>query len=340
MQKIFFNKAGPLTIDHICQSLGVLDVAQPYKMVSGVATLNAATAEELTFFNNAKYKEALLITKAGACLVSAENAEHVPPAVVPIVVKDPYLAYAMVLDLFYPDAAVTPYISPKAEVHPESTIGAGASIGPYAVIEAGAQIGAGCVIGAGVYIGRSVAIGAGSVLKAHSCVEHATIGARCLIHTGARIGQDGFGFTTCPMGLKKIKQVGTVRIGDDVEIGANTCIDRGAIEDTVIGDGCKIDNLVQIGHNCVIGKHTLICGQVGLAGSTKIGNGVMMGGQAGASGHLSIGDGAMVAAQSGVWSDVSSKAVVGGIPSQPIRDWHKGTVMLKQLVKKRNEGKK
>jgi UDP-3-O-[3-hydroxymyristoyl] glucosamine N-acyltransferase len=335
----FFRRAGPFTLKQIAELVGTNKVDQSELLIHDVATTSSAGPGHITFFNNHKYAESLHNSRAGACLVAEHDLDVLPAGIVPVLVKNAYLAYAQVVQMFYPNEPVMcGSISPRAVVQDGAVIEKNVVIGDFAFIGEGAQIGAGSVIGVGAYVGPHVSVGEGAVVHSYVTLMCAIIGRRCIIHSGARIGQDGFGFVPGTAGIVKIKQLGIVRIGDDVEIGAGTCIDRGAIEDTVIGNGCKIDNLVQIGHNCQIADNTIICGQVGLAGSTKVGSGVMLGGQVGIAGHVSIGDGAMVAAQSGVWSDVPSKQVVGGTPAQPIRDWHKATAMIKALVRKRKKG--
>jgi UDP-3-O-[3-hydroxymyristoyl] glucosamine N-acyltransferase len=213
------------------------------------------------------------------------------------------------------------------------TVDPGAVIGPNAEVGSGTVVGAHAVVGPHCRIGRDCSIGP-SV-----SIQNAFIGNRVILHPGARIGQDGFGFDMSPRGHLKVPQVGRVIIQDDVEIGANTTIDRGASRDTVIGEGTKIDNLVQIAHNVVIGRHCVIVGQVGISGSTTLEDFVVVGGQAGTAGHVRIGLGAQVAARSGVMTDIPPKGRWGGTPAQPIRDWHRTTVALKQLATRRTGAK-
>jgi UDP-3-O-[3-hydroxymyristoyl] glucosamine N-acyltransferase len=205
---------------------------------------------------------------------------------------------------------------------------------PGAVIGAGAEIGRGTVIAAGAVVAVRAAIGRDCFVGSHATVQHALIGNRVVIHAGARIGQDGFGFALGVRGHAKVPQIGRVIIQDDVEIGANTTIDRGGNRDTVIGEGTKIDNLVQIGHNAEIGRHCIIVAQVGIAGSTRIGDFVALGGQAGIAGHVDIGDGAQIGAQSGVHGNVPAGARYGGYPASPMKDWIREVAALRRLAKK------
>ncbi len=257
----------------------------------------------------------------------------------------PYHAFAKVLARFFP-AALKPGsvfgsqgVAPGAFVHATAVLEAGVTVDPGAVIGPGAEIGAGtvvsshAVVGPQVRIGRNCSIGSGCTLQA------ALIGNRVIIHPGVRIGQDGFGFAMSPKGHMKVPQIGRVIIQDDVEIGANSCIDRGASRDTVIGEGTKIDNLVQIGHNVVVGRHCVIVSQVGIAGSSTLEDFVVLGGQVGLAGHLTIGMGAQVAAQSGVAGDVPRGAKYGGYPAQPALNWARESAMLKSLLANRGKGK-
>jgi UDP-3-O-[3-hydroxymyristoyl] glucosamine N-acyltransferase len=222
-------------------------------------------------------------------------------------------------------------------VHPAARLEANVTVDPLAVIGADAAIGAGTVIAAGAVIGPGVRIGRDCAIGAGATIQHALIGDRVIIHPGVRIGQDGFGYLPSPQGHQKIPQTRRVIIQDNVEIGANSTIDRGSNRDTIIGEGTKIDNLVQIGHNCSIGRHCIIVSQTGISGSVKVGDYVMMGGQVGIADHFTIGDGAMLAARSGVITDVPAGARYNGWPAQPARDWLRGVTWLRRMA--RNAGK-
>ncbi|PZN97728.1 MAG: UDP-3-O-(3-hydroxymyristoyl)glucosamine N-acyltransferase [Hyphomicrobiales bacterium] len=315
------------------------------RAITGAAALENAGPGDIAYMDNPKYTEALAATSAGLCLVSARFAERVPPGTIALVSATPYHAFARVLARFFPSALrpgsvfASQGVAPGAFVHATAVLEAGVTVDPGAVIGPGAEIGSGtvvashAVVGPQVRIGRDCSIGAGCTLQA------ALIGNRVIIHPGVRIGQDGFGFAMSPRGHMKVPQIGRVIIQDDVEIGANTCIDRGASRDTVIGEGTKIDNLVQIGHNVVIGRHCVIVSQVGIAGSTTLEDFVVLGGQVGLAGHLTVGMGAQVAAQSGVAGDIPRGARYGGTPAQPALSWARETALLKSLVANRGKGR-
>lgn len=286
------------------------------KIIKGINTLINSLEDDLSFFSNPKYTSDLIKTKAGACLVRIEDIELVPHNTTKIICKDPYVTYAYILDLLV-EEVVNRDISSRSYISKSAKIGKNCSIGPY------------CYIGDDVILGEGVIIGHGVTL------QQCQIGNNSIIHPGARIGQDGFGFTLGIDGnMKKIKQLGKVIIGNNVEIGANTSIDRGSIDNTVIGDYTKIDNLVQIGHNVVIGRNCIICAQVGIAGSATIGDYVMIAGQAGVIGHISIGNKVQVAAKSGVVGDIKDNAKVGGFPAMNIFDWHRQNILMKKKLKK------
>jgi UDP-3-O-[3-hydroxymyristoyl] glucosamine N-acyltransferase len=288
--------------------------------------------------DSAKYAHALATTGAGACFVSKRFADRVPGGTVALVTQHPYDAFAQVLARLYP-GAMRPGstfgalgVSPGSSVHPAArlehnvTVDAGAVIGPNAEVGSGTIIGPQAVIGPNVRVGRDCSIGAGV------CLLNAFVGNRAILHSGAKVGQDGFGFAMGPDGHRKVPQVGRVIIQDDVEIGANTTVDRGASRDTIIGEGTKIDNLVQIAHNVVVGRHCVIVAQVGIAGSTTLEDYVVLGGQVAVIGHVTIGKGAQIAATSRVNSDVPPGVRWGGTPAKPVRDWFREMHTLKNLA--------
>lgn len=294
------------------------------RMIAGIAPLARATAGEITFAASRKSLPDLEKSKAGAVFIKASLAPHVPAGVAALVTEAPQAAFALA------GAVLVPLAMRPGRVTGEVGVSAGAAIDPAARLEngvvvetgaligAGAEIGGGTVIGPGAIIGQGCRIGRNCDIGAGATIQHALIGNGVIIHPGARIGQDGFGFAPGPRGMLKIPQVGRVIIQDLVEIGANTCVDRGALDDTVIGEGTKIDNLVQIGHNVRIGRHCALAAMVGIAGSTVVGDGVMIGGAAGLAGHLTVGDGAHIGALSGVATDVPPGARWGGIPARPM----------------------
>jgi len=254
-----------------------------------------------------------------------------------LVMAQPYRGFAAALQLFYPDAMM-----PKAAmarvgdppIHPTARIEEGVKIETGAIIGREAQIGRGTTIAGGALVGYRVTIGRGGYVGPGASVTHALIGDRVILHAGVRIGQDGFGFAMGPGGHLKVPQIGRVIIQDDVEIGANTCVDRGALKDTVIGEGTKIDNLVQIGHNVVIGRHCVIVGQVGISGSAELGDFVVMGGQSGTVGHIKVGAGAQIAGASHPKEDVAPGARVGGTPAVPLTEWARQLALLKRLTQR------
>ncbi|ADP71239.1 UDP-3-O-(3-hydroxymyristoyl) glucosamine N-acyltransferase [Rhodomicrobium vannielii ATCC 17100] len=304
------------------------------KMVA-IRTLDEAGPDDVSFFDNRKYLAALKVTRAGAVFVSQASATQLPETSVPLVARDPYRAFARALELFFPDAG-TPKVAPgTSPVDETAQIEDGVIIEPGAVIGAGASIGRGTRIAAGAVIGYRVAIGRDGFIGPGASITHALIGNRVIIHAGARVGQDGFGFAMGPGGHYKVRQVGRVIIQDDVEIGANSTIDRGALKDTIIGEGTKIDNLVQIAHNVVIGRHCVIAALTGISGSTVLEDYVAMGGQCGTVGHIRIGAGAQIGAQSGVSSSIPRGERWGGTPAKPMAAWAREVALLKRLAKRK-----
>ena len=342
----FFPIATSLSFSEVASLSGVTlpESAEPERWIEGVAPLETAGGSDAAYMDNPKYVAALAGTKAALCFVSARFASRVPAGMVALVTPVPYHAFAKLLSTFHPQALRpgsmfgSAGVAPGAFVHATARLEADVTVDPGAVIGPGAEIGAGTVIGPGAVIGPQVRIGRHCAVGAGSTLQAALIGNRVIIHPGVRIGQDGFGFAMGPKGHMKVPQVGRVIIQDDVEIGANTTIDRGASRDTVIGEGSKIDNLVQIGHNCVVGRHCVICAQVGMAGSSTLEDFAVLGGQVGLAGHLTIGMGAQIAAQSGVAGDVPRGARYGGYPAQPALSWAREAALLKQLVAKRGKG--
>lgn len=313
------------------------DAAKASVTIRDVKPLGQAGDGDLSFLDNPRYIDAFRVSAASACILRAKHAEAAPASMALLISEDPYRAYAKIAQAFYPEVQETADISKGACVANDAVIGKGCRIGHGASIESGATIGEGTSIGANATIGKGVVIGAHCRIGPQVAISHALIGDRAILHPGVRIGQDGFGFAMGKEGHLKVPQLGRVVIGNDVEIGANSCIDRGAGPDTKIGDGAKIDNLVQIAHNVEIGRHTIIVSQVGISGSTKIGDYAVLGGQAGITGHLTIGRGAQVAAQSGVMRNVADGEIQGGTPAMPVRDWHKATATLLKLIKKEKQ---
>ncbi len=324
-EPFFFTFAFPPTLGDLAEMVGAaFDAGAADRRIEGLAPIETAGPRDLAYYDNPRYLDALRTTRAAAVLLRAPARDRAPSSCVPLVVDNPYRAFASVAARLMPlSLRAAPLlgagVSAAAHVDPSARLEPGVDVEPGAVVGAGAEIGAGtlvcanAVIGAGVRIGRDCMIGAGASLS------HALLGDRVVLHPGVRIGQDGFGFALGARGHQKVPQLGRVIVQDDVEIGANCTLDRGATRDTIVGEGTKIDNLVQIGHNAVVGRHCVIVAQTGIAGSAELGDFVMVGGQTGIAGHLVIGDGARIAAQSGVMQNVPAGASVGGTPAQDLR---------------------
>jgi UDP-3-O-[3-hydroxymyristoyl] glucosamine N-acyltransferase len=334
----FFNRAGPYSLGELAELSGArlgggVDGKQ---LITDVAPLETAGPEDITFLDNRKYLDAFAGSRAGAAFVDERFAERAPAGMALLLTKEPYKAFARAAQAFYPAKPVIPGIAPTAIIGPAATVPADCEIGPYVVIEAGARLGARCQIGAHTVIGKAVELGDDCRVGPHVTLSHCLVGARVVLHPGVRIGQPGFGFAPDRQGPVKIPQLGRVVIGDDVDIGANTTIDRGSGHDTVIGPGTMIDNLVQIGHNVVLGRGCILAGQVGISGSTKLGDFVMAGGQAGLAGHLNIGTAARIAAQAGLMRDVEPGSTVAGAPAVAITSWWRQVAILQRLATKKD----
>jgi UDP-3-O-[3-hydroxymyristoyl] glucosamine N-acyltransferase len=328
----FFRRTGPHTVAALGQLAGA-EVTAPERLIFGVAPLQSAGADEVSFLDNRRYAGLLAETKAGAVIAHPDFAAKIPSGAAAIITPEPYVAWAKIAALFHPFAQPEAGIHPSALVDPTAVIGEGVEIGAGAVIAARAEIGAGSIIGKLAVVDTGVVIGRHCRIHAHVTVSHAILGDRVVLYPGARIGQDGFGFAIGPAGFTPVPQLGRVIIGDGAEIGANSTIDRGSAQDTVIGPGVHIDNLVQIGHNVSIGHHSVIVAQAGVSGSTVIGEQVMIAAQAGLTGHLNIGRGAKIGAQSGVMTDVAAGMEVMGSPSQPAKVYFREVVTLRKLAR-------
>jgi UDP-3-O-[3-hydroxymyristoyl] glucosamine N-acyltransferase len=289
--------------------------------VTGAAPLDRAGPSDLSILSSPHYLPDAETTAAGVILVPAALATRLRAGLPRITVDDPYAALTVLLPMLYPTGPRPSGIHPGATLEEGVDLGEGVAIGANAVVGTGTTIGQGTVVAAHAVVGRHCRIGAGSYLHPHvTLYEGTVIGDRTILHAGVRIGVDGFGYSSSRAGHVKIPHVGGCIIGNDVEIGANSTVDRGSIGDTVIGDGCKIDNLVQVGHNVRMGEHCIVVSQTGVSGSTRLGRFVTLGGQAGLKGHISIGDGATVAAQAGVFGDVPAGATVSGYPARPHKE--------------------
>lgn len=324
------------SIATLCAQLGIAVPAQhTERVLQGVATLGEATPEHLGFLENPQYKSAAQTTKAGAVLVKAADAALLPESTVALVCPQPYVAYARALQIFYPQPALVGGVSQFAVVSSSATVHPSARIEPYAVVYANAVIGEGVHIGAHSVVGEGVTIGAHTRIAPHATLLKCKIGEKSIIHSGVRIGQDGFGYAQNGEELIKIPHVGGVVIGNDVEIGANSTIDAGALSNTVIEDGVKLDKQVQIAHNVRLGKGVRIAAQSGVAGSTTIGAHTVIGGQVGIAGHIEIAPKCMVAAASGVTKSIPNPgSVVAGVPAVPIAQWRQQMASIALAAKR------
>ena len=332
----FFAVAGPFTLGALAEIAGaeLSPGADADRSIRDVAPLDNATGDELSFFDNRRYAEAFAASRAGACLVHPGRAENAPNGMALLLSETPYLGYARVAQAFYPLPAIVAGIAQGAVVDPSASLGPGCRIEPNAVIGADARLGARCLVGANAVIGPSVVIGDDVRIGANASLAYCMIGSRVRLFAGVRIGEDGFGFAIGPQGSIGIPQLGRVMIEDDVEIGANSTVDRGAGPDTVIGRGSRIDNLVQIGHNVTIGQNCIIIAQAGISGSTTLEDHAVLAAQAGIAGHLRVGKGAQIAAQSGVMRDVGDGQAVAGSPAVPIKSFFRSVAVLKRLSEK------
>jgi UDP-3-O-[3-hydroxymyristoyl] glucosamine N-acyltransferase len=327
----FFSRTGPHALGAIAAAAGATTDA-PSRMFTGVAPLQTAGPEDVSFLDNKRYASLLDTTRAGAVILAPEFARRVPDGTAALATTQPYVGWARVASLFHPFGVATPGIHPRAivdetaAIDPTAEIGAGAVIGPHVSIGAGSIIGPLAVIGAGVVIGRDCRI------HAHVTLSHAVLGHRVTLYPGARIGQDGFGFAISEAGFTPVPQLGRVLIGDGAVVGANTTIDRGSATDTVIGPGVHIDNQVMIAHNVTIGAGAVLVAQSGVSGSTSIGPRAVIAAQAGLAGHLNIGAGARVGAQAGVMADVAPGQDVLGAPSRNAKQFFREVITLRKLA--------
>ena len=334
----FFNKIEGLTLSEIAKigELKLPEGAPESRVFSDVASIDKAGENDITWAFIPAMREPLKNTKAGAVIVPEKFLEFVPENVIALISADPHRSYGLVASAFYP-TTVDPYIAPTAFVHPTAQIGEGCRIEAGAYIGENVILGKGCDIKPNAVIEKGVVMGDGCIVGSTATVSHCLAGNKVYIYPGAHIGQDGFGFAMSAKGPAKVPQLGRVIIGNDVEIGSGTTVDRGAMGDTVIGDGCRIDNLVQVAHNVKLGRCCVIVSQVGIAGSCEFSDFVVAGGQVGFAGHLKIGAGAQIAAQSGIMNNVEPGAILMGTPAVPRVEFLRQQIALQRLTKKKKE---
>lgn len=339
-EPVFQRRTRGLTLAEIAALTGAPPPAAPLlaRRIVDVAPLDRASPNAVTFFDNKNYTATAGATRAGACITNAALAKHLPSIVPAFIVREPFRAFVMVARELFPHALRPSSLAEAgqtagAHVHPSARLESGVTVEPGAVIGPRAEVGSGTVIGATAVIGTEVRIGRDCSIGAGSVVSDALIGDRVIIHPGCKVGQDGFGFVMGGGGHLKVPQVGRVIIQDDVEIGAGTTVDRGAIRDTIIGEGSKIDNLVQVGHNVSIGRHCVLVSQVGIAGSATLEDFVVLGARVGVNNDTTIGEGAQIAGTSIVHGDVPPGARWGGTPAKPVKQWFREMKMVEQMAR-------
>ena len=340
----FYSCAGALSLRKLAEISGATlkeplpSGLSPDLSFKNVAPLEEATSQDLALFHNIKYKETFSKSKAGACFVHPTSLEFAPQGMVLLVSSSPQRSFGLALAALYPDSEgeMTPGDS-SPPLHPEAIIGEGTILEHGVVVKKGAKIGKRCRIGTHTVIGTGVEIEDDTRIGQHVTISHALIGRRVVIYPGVHIGQAGFGFAMDEKGFVSVPQLGRVIIEDDVEIGANTTIDRGSLRDTIIGQGSRLDNLVMIAHNVVLGRGCVLVAQVGIAGSTRLGDYVIAAGQAGIIGHLEIGDRARIGAQAGVMRDIQKGETVLGSPAMPIKESMRQVAMLKRMMRRKEK---
>jgi UDP-3-O-[3-hydroxymyristoyl] glucosamine N-acyltransferase len=338
-QPSFFRQPPSSTLAEIAASTKahLVNAAAADRRITGLASLDEAGPAHLTFFDNLRYAGQLALTRAGACLVNERFEASVPPHVAVLRTKTPFAAFVALGRELHQDALrpqswfAEAGIAASAVIHPTAYLEDGVIVDPLAVIGPGVEIGSGTVIGSGAVISANVRIGRDCNVGAGSSIQFALIGNNVLIHPGCHIGQDGYGFIFGSESHLKVPQTGRVIIQNDVEIGAGSTIDRGSLRDTVIGEGTKIDNQVQIGHNVTIGRHCLVAAQCGLAGSLTLGDNVALGAKVGINNHVTIGDGAQVTAMSAVKDSVPAHARWGGFFAKPTKQWFREILAVERL---------
>lgn len=330
----FFARTGPHGLASVAATAeATADLARELEL-DGVAPLQTAGPTQVSFLDNRRYADLLAGTRAGAVIVHPDLAAQVPPGSVALVTPAPYVGWARVAALFHPPPPARPGVHERAFVDAGAEIDASAEVAAFAVIGAGASIGPRVRIGAGAVIGPGVVIGADCRIGPLVSLSHAVLGERVNLLAGARVGQEGFGFAQMETGFLTVPQLGRVILESDVEVGANSTIDRGSTQDTVIGAGSRLDNLVMIGHNVRLGRCCVVVAQAGISGSTVLDDFAVVAAQAGLTGHLKVGKGARIGAQAGVMTDVPAGADVVGSPAEPVRDFFRGVATLRKLARR------
>lgn len=333
----FYTSSGPFSVVELARISGtkIVNGHSQNLLVKDVAAIESAGPEEISFLDNSRYVEAFSKSSAGVCVVHPDRAEKAPDGMILLLSETPYLAFAKIATKMYPDLDIKSAPKGTPMIHRSATIGPNTKVAPGVFVGAHAEIGANCVLGPNSVIGNGVIVGDDCRVGPLVSIQYAIIGSHVRLFAGVRIGEPGFGFAASAEGHFTVPQLGRVIIGDGTEIGANSTIDRGSTTDTVVGEGCRIDNLVQIGHNVVLGNGCIVVAQVGISGSTRLGDYVVVGGQVGIAGHLQIGDGTKIAAQSGVMNDLAAGKKYAGSPAVPMRQWIHQAAMIRSLGRKK-----